>query len=66
MDGDGDLDYLIILYVESASSNALQQVWFENIGFEKPAPPIAADINGDGRVDGADLGMLLIAWGPTN
>jgi hypothetical protein len=22
-----------------------------------------ADLNGDGRVDGADLGLLLLAWG---
>ncbi|MFO0963964.1 MAG: cellulose binding domain-containing protein [Phycisphaerales bacterium] len=28
-----------------------------------PAPAVAADINGDGRVDGADLGLLLGAWG---
>ena len=27
-----------------------------------PAP--SADLNGDGRVDGADLGLLLAAWGP--
>ncbi len=25
--------------------------------------PSIADLNGDGRVDGADLGLLLIAWG---
>jgi hypothetical protein len=38
--------------------------WLENIGFEKPVPPVAADLNRDGQVDGADLGMLLFAWGP--
>ncbi|MFM8817246.1 MAG: hypothetical protein ACKOHI_05130, partial [Phycisphaerales bacterium] len=27
------------------------------------APPIPADLNGDGVVDGNDLGMLLAAWG---
>ena len=62
MDGDGDLDYLVVLSLSSGR----RQVWFENTGFEKPAPPVAADLNRDGRVDGADLGMLLIAWGPTN
>jgi hypothetical protein len=25
--------------------------------------PSVADLNGDGRVDGADLGLLLLAWG---
>jgi subtilisin family serine protease len=28
------------------------------------APPIAGDLNGDGAVDAADLGILLAAWGP--
>ena len=27
-------------------------------------PPLAADLNGDLRVDGVDLGILLAAWGP--
>jgi hypothetical protein len=26
--------------------------------------PIEGDLNGDGLVDGADLGLLLAAWGP--
>lgn len=64
MDGDGDLDYLARLYVAEGASSFTMQIWFENIGFEKPAPPVAADLNRDGQVDGADLGMLLIAWGP--
>lgn len=29
-----------------------------------PAPACPADLNGDGIVDGADLGALLGAWGP--
>lgn len=37
--------------------------WLENIGYERPAPPLAADLNHDGVVDGADLGILLNAWG---
>jgi hypothetical protein len=28
-------------------------------------PPVAGDLNGDGVVDGADLGVLLAAWGGT-
>lgn len=66
MDGDGDLD-LVSLYSAWGLPSGLPQsgvCWFENVGYEKPALPIAADINGDGRVDGADLGLLLYAWGP--
>lgn len=29
-----------------------------------PPPTCPADLNGDGRVNGADLGILLAAWGP--
>jgi len=29
-------------------------------------PTLAADLNGDARVDGVDLGLLLAAWGPCN
>ncbi len=61
IDEDGDLDF-VCRATDDATWNA--QIWFENIGYEKPAPPVAADINGDGRVDGADLGLLLVAWGP--
>jgi hypothetical protein len=65
MDGDGDLD--LVTFIQHGASSPTSEVncFFENIGYEKPAPPLAADINRDGRVDGADLGMLLIAWGPT-
>lgn len=31
---------------------------------ERSAPPVDGDLNGDGRVDSADLGLLLSAWGP--
>jgi hypothetical protein len=29
-----------------------------------PAPACPSDLNDDGQVDGADLGILLGAWGP--
>ncbi|MCA9284127.1 MAG: right-handed parallel beta-helix repeat-containing protein [Phycisphaerales bacterium] len=33
--------------------------------YELPAPPVATpDLDGDGDVDGADLGILLGSWGP--
>jgi hypothetical protein len=66
MDQDGDQD-LICVYRYSGFGGvqfAWQDIWFENVGFEKAAPPVAADLNGDGQVNGADLGLLLVAWGP--
>jgi hypothetical protein len=67
MDGDGDLDYLVrlSLQVPTPPTNPAHQIWFENIGYEKPAPPLAADINRDGRVDGADLCLVLASWEAT-
>jgi hypothetical protein len=66
MDGDGDLDYLVRLSVQlpTPPTTRYHQIWFENTGYEKPAPAIAADLNHDGKVDGADMGLLLYAWGP--
>lgn len=37
-------------------------VWFKNTGFTSR---VRSDINGDGRVDGSDLGAVLSNWGPT-
>jgi hypothetical protein len=55
MDSDGDMDLVV-----SADIN----FWLENTGFQH-TNPIAADLNRDGRVDGADLGRLLVSWGQT-
>ena len=32
-------------------------------GIDCSTPPLPGDLNGDGLVDGADLGILLGAWG---
>jgi hypothetical protein len=37
--------------------------WLENTGFHH-ARAVPADLNHDGKVNGADLGLLLVAWGP--
>lgn len=59
-DGDGDLDLSVLIRNVSVGSSL--NVWFENIA--RPATPrLAADINGDGQVDGADLGLVLLSWG---
>ena len=42
---------------------ATYPVWFKNTGFLDPHP-VASDLNHDGGVDGADLGLLLASWGP--
>jgi hypothetical protein len=66
MDGDGDLDLLLVVLAigNPSGSEWTRQVWLENIGYERPAPPLAADLNRDGYVNGLDLGLLLGQWGP--
>jgi hypothetical protein len=78
-DLDGDLDLVLTVTVRRRHRSpgefggcgwvtqtfSERTFWMENIGYEKPAPPLAADLNRDGQVDGADLGLLLVAWGPT-
>jgi hypothetical protein len=63
MDNDQDLDLALFCYADVPGGGSFF-CWLENIAFEKSAPPVAADINRDGRVDGADLGLVLFAWGP--
>jgi hypothetical protein len=65
MDGDGDLDLVAIytargLPVELPASGTC---WFENIGYQKQ-PHLVGDLDGDGKVNGADLGTLLVNWTP--
>jgi hypothetical protein len=64
IDHDGDQDLMLTLYLESESSGRWVVVWLENIGFQH-SNPIAADLNHDNRVDGADLSLLLVSWGQT-
>jgi len=65
IDFDGDLDLIAEVHYEvaGASGDFGLDIWFENIGYEVSQPPLAADINRDGRVDGADLGLVLVSWG---
>lgn len=64
MDGDGDLD-LVVLIDRFSGNGGFEQLrgWFQNTGYEKAPPPLAADLNKDGNIDGIDLGLLLAAWG---
>ena len=67
VDGDGDLDLLIhasgVIY-DGSGQPFSNDFWLENNAVSTPA--IAADLNHDGRVDGADLAMLLVQWGPNS
>jgi hypothetical protein len=38
-------------------------IYVDNISYTPEAEPCAADLNGDGHVDAADLAFLLGAWG---
>ena len=60
MDSDGDLDLVCSAWVIPNQVN----FWLENTGFQR-TNRVAADLNGDGIVDGNDLGNLLAAWGQT-
>lgn len=50
-DNDGDLDLVIGSYEQS--------MYFENTGFQNAAP-LEGDLNHDGQVDNADVGVLLL------
>jgi hypothetical protein len=63
LDCDGDQDLDLVVPLRAPLPNGSVIIWFENIGYERSAPPIAADLNHDGAVDGFDLALLLNAWG---
>ena len=56
MDGDGDLDLVFRI------SAWTPLIWIENTSVANP--PLAADVNRDGVVDGKDLASVLAAWTP--
>lgn len=47
----------------AAGTNRVDDVFFSGVKDSGP-PPCIGDFNGDGVVNGADLGELLAAWGP--
>ena len=55
-DGDGDLDLVCAIETDGG---LLGFVYFENTGFQHTAP-LEGDINHDGQVDSADVGVLLL------
>ena len=55
MDGDGDLD---LVFVDELDDS---MIIMSNGGYDPPGLP--GDLDGNGSVDGADLGIMLAAWG---
>lgn len=51
------------IYVESATINGTVSNP-DDIIIVTGTPPCIADLNGDGQVNGQDLGVLLVMWGP--
>jgi len=65
MDADGDLDLVARADRPPTGSPWITErrfFWIENT--VKANPPLAADINRDGVVDGKDLASVLAAWTP--
>jgi hypothetical protein len=58
MDNDGDLD---LIFVDELDDS---MIVMSNGGNNTPDAP--GDLNGDGLVNGADLGLMLVAWGACN
>ena len=68
LDGDGDLDVLVYMAAYADQQGQPPEDWTGMFWLENNAvstPATAADLNHDGRVDGADLSLLLYAWGQT-
>ncbi|MHC4245530.1 MAG: hypothetical protein ACYSUU_01885, partial [Planctomycetota bacterium] len=55
MDRDGDLD---LVFVDELDDS---MIIMSNGGYDPPGLP--GDLDGNGSVDGADLGIMLAAWG---
>jgi len=60
MDNDGDLD--LILYFGMSSSGDLVFGWLENTGYPASPPRSPYDLDGNGRVNTADLSLLLMEF----
>ena len=65
MDQDRDLDIVFEAYASGADGQLGRLTgWIENTELECGPAPLAGDLDRDGRVGGADLGILLGAWDP--
>jgi len=60
MDNDGDLD--LILYFDWIPSGDFRYGWLENTGYPTSPPRSPYDLDGNGRVNTADLSLLLMEF----
>lgn len=64
---DGESDVRIRFTMGTTDGSVTFSGWnIDDVVVEADLPPAGspADLNGDGVVDGADFGLLLVAWGP--
>jgi hypothetical protein len=61
IDGDADLDLVVLINGVNSGTSQPRGIWLENTGFEKQTYA-AGDINKDGKVDGVDISILLSDW----
>jgi hypothetical protein len=62
LDADGDLDLMVSAAASTPTQLAFfKEFWLENTGFPHPAQ-LTGDLDGDGKVNGLDLGILLANW----
>ncbi|MDG1898935.1 MAG: hypothetical protein P8I74_03640, partial [Phycisphaerales bacterium] len=64
---DGESDVRIRFTMGTTDGSVTFSGWnIDDVVVEADLPPAGspADLNGDGSVDGADFGLLLVAWGP--
>ncbi|MFO0874537.1 MAG: hypothetical protein U0575_11280 [Phycisphaerales bacterium] len=62
--GAPDITHINGVEIHADTWGAGFTLWMDGLHFDpNPTPPVVGDLNGDGMVDGADLGLLLGAWG---
>ncbi len=62
VDGNGDAE-VVTLFAGDPSTHSLGPIWGEGVGAAGGGGCTDGDLDCDGDVDGADLGVMLGAWG---
>jgi hypothetical protein len=61
LDGNGDLDLVLVFKGEFSWPDDIEAAWLENTGFEA-TQPLTGDLDGDGAVGASDLTIPLGGW----